>query len=581
MGIKNIKLIDFYLSGIFFLFLFLFQVKFLDFNLGVLTSYVNNFNALNELAFWTQFNNPLFIETPLNNPLKYNIISNLIYLLSLLFSNQFIFTILPVLFSVFSFYLSIKIYKLYGLNIYWSGLLSFLGITSISSLPIASSLLSILKLDISYIKDTNHYFDLLTSFSSSFVLFVFLFMLYISLREQKSLTKFKPFIPALWCSSVFVHPSIFIFGYAFILIINIIREYRAYEKKDYKLSLYKFCCINFLPLIIAAPYFLMNLNFFNINSGEISFSFSYLIFLKSISLYFILPFALMLISSSIYKLDPFEILVKFWPIFLIAFLELILRVFSIPGFLSINSSTILDRVSMYFLHFFYYVPFLSIIGKKFTYLPVIQKEEISLSDQIRSMFTFFYKRLSIPLSIILIGLVTVNSFSSFKSNFYNEIDNHASNIMATVNLLNVPKNNIAFVAIDDNLIYSYLSQSVLPFNSFFSSKQDINKNLKQDVISNIIFGDSKKNLDNNLSELNIYNSFDKEILNSIERQRKLLSWLNVTYHDSSNKNASYSNNLSEKFLEENYLITKESIKSIEDLEFIIKKNINEYLLYTK
>ncbi len=581
MEIKNIKKVDFYLSGIFLLFLMLFQVKFLNFNLGVLTSYVNNFNALNELAFWTQFNNPLFLETPLGNPLKYNIISNLIYLLSLFCSKKFIFTFIPVLFSVFSFYFSIKIYKLYDLNIYWSGLLSFLGITSMSSLPIASSLLSILKLDWSYTKDTNHYFDLLTSFSSSFVLLVFLYLIYITLREQKSLTKIYPLIPSLWCFSVFIHPSIFIFGYTFILILNTIKEYRIHGKKDYQLNLYNFCCINFLPLIIAVPYFLMNLNFFNTSSEEISFSFNYLMFLKNISLYFILPFGLMLISSSVYKLDPFEILVKFWPILLIAFLELTLRVASGLDFFSLDSSRILDRVSMYFLHFFYYAPFLSIIGKDFTYLPDLQKEEVSLSDRIRPIFSFFYNSLSIPLSLFLIGLVSINSFNSFKSDHYNKIDNHASNIIATVNLLNAPIDNIAFVTIDDNLVYSFLSQSVLPFNSFFPSKQDDIKNIKQETISNIIFDNAQKNTKYNLSELNIYNSFDSEILNSTERQRKLLSWLNMTYHNSSNKNGSDLGNISEHFFEKNYLITKKPIKSIENKEFIIKESINGYLIYTK
>jgi len=581
MGIKNIKKVEFYLSGIFLLFLMLFQVKFLDFNLGVLTSYVNNFNALNELAFWTQFSNPLFLETPSSNPLKYNIISNLIYLLSLFFSKKFIFTCLPVLFSVLSFYFSIKIYKLYDLNIYWSGLLSFLGITSISSLPIASSLLSIFKLDLSYTKDTNHYFDLLTSFSSSLVLLIFLYLLYIPLREQKSLTKIYPFIPSLWCLSVLIHPSIFIFGFTFILILNTIKEYRVHEKKDHQLNLYNFCCINFLPLIIAVPYFLMNLNFFNIGSEEIYFNFNYLMFLKNISLYFILPFGLMLISSSVYKLDPFEILVKFWPIFLIAFLELTLRVVSVPDFLSIDSSRILDRVSMYFLHFFYYVPFLSIIGKDFTYLPDLQKEEVTLSDRIRSIFAYFYKRRSIPLSLFLIGLVALNSLNSFKNNHYNKIDNHANNIISTVNLLNAPKDNIAFLTIDDNLLYSYLSQSILPFNSFFPSRNDDNKNITQETISKIIFDDVKKNSKHNLSELNIYNSFDIEILNSLERQRKLLSWLNMTYHNSSNKNGSDLGNISEVFFEKNYLVTKKPIKSIENKEFVIKENINGYLIYAK
>ncbi len=117
--------------------------------------------------------------------------------------------------------------------------------------------------------------------------------------------------------------------------------------------------------------------------------------------------------------------------------------------------------------------------------------------------------------------------------------------------------------------------------TFFPPKQDDIKNIKQETISNIIFDNAQKNTEYNLSELNIYNSFDSEILNSTERQRKLLSWLNMTYHNSSNKNGSDLGNISEHFFEKNYLITKKPIKSIENKEFIIKESINGYLIYTK
>ena len=42
-------------SVLFFLFLGFFQSPFFEYELGILTSYVNNFNALNEITFWSSF----------------------------------------------------------------------------------------------------------------------------------------------------------------------------------------------------------------------------------------------------------------------------------------------------------------------------------------------------------------------------------------------------------------------------------------------------------------------------------------------------------------------------------------------
>ena len=581
MEIKGSKKFDIFITCIFCIFLLFFQLKFLSFDLGVLTSYINNFNALNELAFWSQFYNPLFIETSLSNPIKYNLIANIIYLLSFILSSSIVFTILPVAFCTLSFYISIKIYKLYSINIYWAGLLSFLGLTSISSLPIASSLTSFLTMDLGYINNSTHYFDLLTSFSSSFVLLSFLTLMYLTLKEQIVASTLKSYLPTLWSFAVFIHPSIFIFGFAFILVINLIKEYRASTNLEYKLNIYGFSKINILPLVIAIPYFVMNINFFNIEIVEISRDFSYLNFFKGISLYFILPFSLMALSSSTFRVDPFEIIVKFWPIFVLASLELILRVASIPGILSIDSSTILDRVAIYFLHFFYYVPFLSIIGKSFTYLPELQKDDSSVSQRLRTFFMFFYKRLSIPFLIIFICMVSYNSVSSFRNDIYSQIDEHASKIYISVSEINDPSKNIIFNSIDDNLIYSYLSNTVLPFNTFYSSLEEVSMLKNKKFISKIIFSNASNTKQNKISELNIHSGFNESIYYSDERQIKLLSWLNMTYHDETNNKRNIPDITSIGFFDENYLISNKTLKIIDDLEYIDKKKINEFIVYSK
>ena len=57
-------------SLVFFFYLFFFQYPFFNYELGVLTSYVNNFNALNEISFWSGFFGDSFILSSSFNPLK-------------------------------------------------------------------------------------------------------------------------------------------------------------------------------------------------------------------------------------------------------------------------------------------------------------------------------------------------------------------------------------------------------------------------------------------------------------------------------------------------------------------------------
>jgi hypothetical protein len=65
----------------FLIYLTFFQYPFLKYELGVLTSYINNFNALNEISFWNGFFGESFFTSSDFSPLKLNLISWSLFIL--------------------------------------------------------------------------------------------------------------------------------------------------------------------------------------------------------------------------------------------------------------------------------------------------------------------------------------------------------------------------------------------------------------------------------------------------------------------------------------------------------------------
>ena len=206
----------------FLIYLTFFQYPFLKYELGVLTSYINNFNALNEISFWNGFFGESFFASSDFSPLKLNLIAWSLFILSKVFSQSLIFSFAPIIFSTCSFYFALKIFELYKLQKSWSVLLAFLGMTSIASMPLFETLASIISFKFSFQSSSGVYFDLLTSFSSSMVLAGFLGLLYLTLKAELLKSSHKNLLPTLWALSVFIHPSLFIFGFSFILLINFI-----------------------------------------------------------------------------------------------------------------------------------------------------------------------------------------------------------------------------------------------------------------------------------------------------------------------------------------------------------------------
>lgn len=139
--IKNYKYLIL-LTLIFFVYLLFFSFKTLSTNLGIFSYYIYEFNSLNELSFWSSLSNIPYSDINYLNPIKYNIVAILINFLSNYFSNFIIFTVFPIIFTTLSFYFFLLILNFYRLDIVWSFLISFLGLTSFSSFPLFSILIN-------------------------------------------------------------------------------------------------------------------------------------------------------------------------------------------------------------------------------------------------------------------------------------------------------------------------------------------------------------------------------------------------------------------------------------------------------
>ena len=557
---------NFSASIVFFFFLYFFQYPFFDYQLGVLTSYVNNFNALNEITFWSSFFGDSFIASSSLNPLKLNVIAWLLFLMSQVFSQSLIFSFAPIIFTTLSFLLALKIFELYKLQKSWALLLAFFGMTSISTMPLLQTLTSFLTLNLVNQSSYGGYFDLLASFSSSLVLLVFLGLLFLTLKAQIFNLNYRKLLPSSWALSVLIHPSLFIFGYPFIIYTNLM-QLRRLRLKDKPINVINFLLVNIAPLLFAIPYVLYNISFFGSNAETIIASnpSDSLSFFKAIFFYFAIPLCLMFFANRIFKVDPFESFVRFWPIFLIALIEILLRTLQLIHLLPIDDQVILNRVSVYFLHFFYYLPFLAVITREFTYLPDIHDLDNNYLKQLRKLLNFFFIRLGPLITFVLIALISTSTYLSIDHEPYKIVDERAKILSQDIQeiLADASLNNkeIQFLSMDEKIISSFLFPNAIASNIFIDQGSS-SKSKELDFLQGIYHSFNNEPA-SDIHSLMLAPSFSKNSFDDHSRNLTLLLWLkyNNTYYNTAIKDKMNTNNkLKTKiFFQDNYLVSHHDI----------------------
>jgi hypothetical protein len=574
----------FFLSFVFFIFLFSFQYKFFFYELGVLTTYINNFHALNEITFWSSFYNDA-MSTLSSNPLQYNFNALTIWFLSHFLGKTFVFSFLPVLFTASSFYFILKIFNLYKLQASWAVLLAFLGMTSISSMPLMNILVSLLTFNHVQLTSLNGYFDLLSSFSSSYILLIFVIFFYFSAKAYIHNLSYMKYIPFYASLLVFMHPALFIFGYSFGLMLNAISTYRKFTVMK-EVNLQKFLFINLAPLILVLPYIIFNLNFFgSFNQTDQIFAFNeFLLYLKAAFFYFILPFGLMVLAGEIFKVDPFELIVKFLPILLIGLIEFLIRTMFFLNILPINDLTIIDRVSIYFLHFLYFLPFLFIVTRNFNYLPDINSSSKRLLRRIQKSIIFLFKDLGVFITTVTLIYLSFVSFNFIDHKPYKILNNRAQLLLNEIPEILSDKllvhKNIEFLSIDERIIASFLFKNKISLNPFLQYGSS-NHEMKFNFLEHIYQKNGAKISDGFLDRI-LDENFDQYSFENHARNLNLLLWLKYNNAYNLQHSPSLNNkNIEEEldiFFNENYLIHHKSFFYDYDFEKLNSRKIGSYFI---
>lgn len=574
-------------TSVFFLYLSFFQYPFFDYHLGVLTTYIHNFNALNEISFWSALYGDQLISSSSYSPLKFNFIAWLLFLLSKFISESMVFSAAPVIFTTISFFFALKIFELYKLQSSWSVLLAFLGMTSISAMPLFETLIYLITFGFISQSENVVYFDLLASFSSSLVLAVFLSLLFFTLKHQIFKSKFTNLISLLWALSIFIHPALFIFGYSFSFLVNVI-ELRREQLNNKPYSIRNFLLFNITPLIFVIPFIFYNINFFGSSADYISTtqSIQFLAFFKAIFLYFIIPFGLMVVANQIFRVDPYESLLRFWPILIIAFLEIFLRLLLLLDLLPIDDHVILDRVAVYFLHFFYFVPFLSVATRVFTYLPDLQnKNDVLLS--IRQLLNFIFIKLGNSIAFLMVLTISISTYNSIDHQSYKIVDSRASLLKNNINEILLNKNfsnkKISFLSMDEKIISTFLFRHKIPLNIFIN--QGSSSQSKELDFLQGIYQRSDLQLTKTEDFKKTETSFNQNSFYDYKRNLALVLWLkyNNTYYEIAKPSVIQDDILKEvnSFFEENYLVSQHIPMQFIESNLITKTKVGQYYVMYK
>lgn len=264
-----------------------------------------------------------------------------------LFPNFFSFVILPFL----SFLIFVLIFYKF-IPILWAVSISLLSILQSNEVPLRDFIL--LKININ-----DGFANLaLTNFPyPSLSIFLFLAFIYITLninlsRTQSIYNNYLKIIFVLFLWSILIHiqPLDGLLGFLFAFVFLNINFFRLYKFKSFN-----FFYIFFIFIILIFNFFIIysNINFSKISpTGDTnSITFYFIIF------YLLLPVFLLAILFYLQKIDLSEIFFKFLNIFILIFIELflvlILKIYNLNFINHITS----NRSTVFFLHFFYYIPF--------------------------------------------------------------------------------------------------------------------------------------------------------------------------------------------------------------------------------
>ena len=112
----------------------------------------------------------------------------------------------------------------------------------------------------------------------------------------------------------------------------------------------------------------------------------------SFFIYFILPLILIFLTYKFFKIDLYEFLQKFFPIYLLMIVEFILILISING-LGFDLRMLETRITMFLLHFLYYVPVIYYLNRDQFFL-LKKKNYFSIENFLSFLLVLIFQKLS-------------------------------------------------------------------------------------------------------------------------------------------------------------------------------------------
>jgi len=320
------------------------------------------------------------------------------------------------LFPLVAFFMLVQIYNRY-LPTRWSISLAAVGLIGFVSLPFREFLNDLLR-GIGWRElGTTQNLEVAHFPMPAFSLTIFLITFYLSIQNKRlTLRNISP-ITLLWALQIMVHPINVLLGLFFWFTAFPLRLCRQNQDKNLVWQLRQIAIQGLLAIVVMLPslWAYYNLGQSNIGFSTIGFSqgeetlkvFNTFYFTS----YFILPLLLLGFVYKIYRVDPYEVLIKFWPVLLMMTIEFMVVCF--PGVLNfkIPSDLIFTRIGIFFLHFYYFVPFLYYVSRSSQQYH-LASEQNQLGTKIKSGLEWFFNSASKVYLVLLWVLLTFYAISS-------------------------------------------------------------------------------------------------------------------------------------------------------------------------
>ena len=128
--------------------------------------------------------------------------------------------------------------------------------------------------------------------------------------------------------------------------------------------------------------------------------------------YFLVPLVLLGVIYLVKRVDPYELLMKFWPIFLVMVIEFGLVTVKMLTGKGVPPELLHSRLSLFFLHMYYYVPVLYYLNQSTYVRYTTGMESTSISSRILRSLVWFFRDASkvyIPALFVLLSFYALAS----------------------------------------------------------------------------------------------------------------------------------------------------------------------------